>query len=1106
MSRKAKKPVRPSRLEINQRTFVKSKGDTIQSVQSRILTDLKTYDFYDRRDLIRAIAEHPNLPKNFSPIYGEGRAFHDVINLKNWISEESYPFWLLGMFNKHRGLLKEVLKAREKISSQILKGNAVSALQNLTLISKISESWWSIELAIHINKELLGNDTKGFIKHIQDIYPNLNLSGITNDLLLLSESNTAQLYVDTILGRQKEYRSSSIDGAVESGAIESCKLLPLYYDSSRTPSFESLFDYRTWSIIDQYMLFRNVFMELSVKGEIEPDWLSEITSLVNEIDDQEVANFISNQHEEDEFVSNIIEKYTCGEYQVVIQNIQNEVLNESRKSFGLLEIYARSKIYMATVGNEETFFDILANEFARILMLDPKSSERAGFLYKVSVKFRNEAWAKSLLYHLVSTQEWRNQGDVVEVLRKQTICLGRYNTPKGKNPKFRLRDIKFGEKFDIPEHRVLRHKNEVVSEVVLEPSIFPIYSDYLKTQSLYFIEENLLSNVFDFSIGEYLRNHVAFDFLPIRKLASLIAGLERGANFDYVSCLIIFDICGREGDSSFDEQKTELFEEYLEFSGTYQPSKMFQPDKIDSKVSYFLRNLCIPAQLDNIIQFGSNDEVIHERVAIIDLLIFARIGSIEELRAEKDKVLETLFSEKLRAKLEAGKLYVDVQALETHRRHVHVGLYEQAKSIQGGVGLEPLSEDGSTIDSRDLVQINKKSPRSHVLAVASSERSSILVRIFMQAVSDFALNENYGLDKYLSAEIRHIVFTTQLRSCFEKAELVTVQKNGKYLPNTYWAKKYNYVPPELIQELDFIFSEFSGEVDSILAKVNERFRVTVTESTSDNIFNFSPYHSRIVRISEIVNTSDSFESYFKALIGFMWELAIESARSAQQLINDVLLVELIEAVDRLEEDVTTEKGNFAMVDLMQSIRNSRTEFKKEIELVLNWFRFVGSEDVQTYERLGVVIEAAVSSFQSMFKHKGKDLVFTQEKTDLILNYSEARALFISLFTALENALKYGASGTPVVIQHQAVATVNRLTISNQIGDEIQDAELFIADTKAKWTNAYSNLSTAEGGSGLYKIHNLLTHASIGFNFDIEIRDSQFSALMSLNNEYFNNRR
>jgi hypothetical protein len=154
----------------------------------------------------------------------------------------------------------------------------------------------------------------------------------------------------------------------------------------------------------------------------------------------------------------------------------------------------------------------------------------------------------------------------------------------------------------------------------------------------------------------------------------------------------------------------------------------------------------------------------------------------------------------------------------------------------------------------------------------------------------------------------------------------------------------------------------------------------------------------------------------------------------------------------------------------------------------------------------VVIEAAVSAFGSVFRHREKDLIYGSSKSLILLNYRDSRALFISLFTALENALKYGKTGRPVKVVHSQDELRDILTISNEIPHSFADADAFVQEQRAKWEDENSELSRTEGGSGLYKIHNLLVNSSRGFDFDIKVTDVSFEATVVINHEYFDSRR
>ncbi|HAV2178212.1 TPA: hypothetical protein JHJ96_004728, partial [Enterobacter cloacae] len=413
----------------------------------------------------------------------------------------------------------------------------------------------------------------------------------------------------------------------------------------------------------------------------------------------------------------------------------------------------------------------------------------------------------------------------------------------------------------------------------------------------------------------YLSNTFTSLYLPIATLCRLVTDIDKNDNDIFISTLVIYDIMARVINNNYEDIKTDLFEEFMDFNKTHRPSKIFETNQFSAKEEYFLKYICIPSQLDNFTDYVSNDDVVHERIAILDLLINAKSNNEEQIKKEKDSVLENLFSEKLRAKIESGKLYVDVHSLVNKRKHFYQNLFEQAIEVKGGILLTPLDQSKG-INSEDLFEIAEGN------AVASSKKMEMLFTIFRNIVADFALDENYGLDKYLSAEIRHIVFTTQIRSCFEKTHLVTIKKEGKYLSNFYWTDKYSYVNNHIVSKFDELLSHFSEKIDNLLYEVNENFRVEISDLKSKHVFNYIAYHHRLVRVSEIITNASDYEEFFSNLIDYMWEITAENARSAQDKLNDYLAPEILNALDLLEEGINSVKRDAAIIELTQEIKNT----------------------------------------------------------------------------------------------------------------------------------------------------------------------------------------
>lgn len=1092
--------LRARKLSLDDRIFIKRRGESEEQHNRRISAELRKFNAYNASDLIFSMAASKKLPAAFLPVYGSDRGHYELNYNSAALSPSNYLAWILGCFTAESELLADFCKRRNIINSRILDGNSREALAQLDALNNVCKSWWAIYLEVHIAKELELRDTRQLIQELPARFAQGDIKGRVIELQLMSESNTVAVFVGDMLGRMNEYRSSGLQNAIDNGALDSCRFLPLNFDSARVVKPENLNTLWYESIVDQYVIFKDIICECETAGRLTGAMRDMVLKLSRAIDDIELQAILGIEQPTAPEVVAVLEDYTRGNYGNAIARIKHLQSLGSNEIFGLIEVYAKAKIYTNSTDAGDTFFDQIANELAAILQCDNKTAEKITFLHQICVKFKHEPWAKSLNFHLLSALEEVKDDKDIESARLQTASLGRLNTPKAKIQNYRFPlHMEIGG--SVPLHRQVKYSAGGRLDSAIEKPLFPVISDYLKLKSRTLILKEQYIDAINFAVDEYIENSVSCFHLPMRTLCEIAGDVPKESNEVFISCLIAYDIYNREYNGIFEEEKAELFETLMRFNGSHRPSDIFQEENFSRALVFFLKHLCIPSQLDNIIYYTSNDDVMHERVAILDLLISSRSEGYEQLRYEKDNVLETLFSEKLRAKIESAKLFVDVQSLESQRKHVYRSLFEQAKNIKGGIHLEPLPSNNDTAGSDDIFEIVQGS------ALASNRKTQILYEIFDTAVRDFALDENYGLDKYLSAEIRHIVFTTQLRSCFEKTRLVTSLKEGTYLSNSYWVNKYNYVHVTIIEQIDDLLKIFSQRVDLILGEVNECFKVELFDRESPSVFNFLAYHFRLVRVSEIVGRANNADEFFSQLLDYMWELASESAKAAQELINDHLAREVLNALGELERDINLAKGDVAVVDLMQEIKHARSIFTKEIELVLNWFRFVGADDSKNLERLSVVVDATISSFESIYGHKYSKPVCAPCRSDLTLNYREARALFICLFTALENACKYGGQAGQVSMTFSIEAYQTVIVIKNSVESYpgVTPEEL-VTREKAKWSPEYSNLSREEGGSGLYKIYSTLSNSSSGFKFDIGADQDSFTALIGLRHENFDHRR
>ncbi|MBW3503389.1 hypothetical protein [Pseudomonas sp. NKUCC02_KPG] len=1097
----AQKKLKGKKFSIDVSILALRREETPARNANRIMREIQKLGHANEYDLIFKLGAHVRLPDTLNPVFSGGVDYYNSFTFGEHLSDDVFIYWMLGLFEKNRELLRKFLGAQEKISNYILRSMPNEIISELDALDELCKSWWSISTRVHVTKELKKEDTKAYLSSLPEKFPLADVTPSVLRLQLISEGNAISVFLNNIRNRLAEYRTSGLQDIIRHGDTESCRYLYNYLDPERNVELSCIKDHSHESIIDQYVLLKEVVLELAVTDSVPLHLIRKIQDLALSVGDEELGCVVSPDASIAPEVLSVIDSYTLGDYKDVITQVENLLLTENPCLFGLIEVYAKSKIYLKSPHERKNLFEILAADLSVIMQCENTIVEKIENITRLSVKFKTERWAKSLSFHLLSILEEVTAPDAVERSRLETRALGRKNTPKA------AFGMSAGHLIDpkrielLPSYRAAKYFPDDSIGDEIDEAKFPVKSDFLKLRATTLLDSGKTLDAISFAVDEYHKNYLSFYHLPFTKMCKIIDEVEKESFEDRILCLIALDIFSKELAATFEETKTELFEDFALLAKTHRISKIYEKKSLTRNEVYFLHQICIPSQLDNLFQYKTNDEVVHERVAIIDLLIDAVPSMEKQLRLERDNVLESLFVEKLRAKIESGKLFVDVHEIESQRKHVYSALFAQAKSIPGGVVLAPVGNVSDLEISKDFFKI------SDTNAIASTEKTDVLYKIFITAIDDFALNESYGLDKYLSAEIRHIVFEAQLRACFEKTKLVTVQKNGEYNKNIYWLNFYNYIQPGLTGQIDGILQEFSQKIDALLELTNEQFRVDSGLDGSGGIFDFKPYHKRLVKLSHIIHDSSNANVFFKSLLEFMWEIAGESARRAQLLIANDLAGDVNELIMGLEEQISQAKGGIAMMDLMQEIKNARSMFTKQIEVVTNWFKFVGDQSAESFERLGVVIEASVSSFESIYGHGDCSVQFTQAKSSLLLSYREARSLFIAIFTALENAYKYGVEQSPIVMQHEVTSTGNAIYIRNNVS-EISAPELpeTIRLQKSKWTPDYLSLNRQEGGAGLYKIFSILTNSSPGFDFDIESERNQFVAIMRLRNEYFGDRR
>lgn len=1041
---------------------------------------------------LKKIFIHPLTPKEVNCKY---KMYKDIF--KNYIySFKSFNcqlVWFKNLFLNNKSTLNIFIDKKDRIDVAILNSNIKIALDLVYFIEKeICISLWSIELLTHLKKEFLNENTSEFLSKIKHDSNNNITNFYMQQLILKSESKEINNFTTNFVEALREMRDTVDDNHISDFAdLASSYFLPYEFDQVRNVNERSLRNATCYSLIDQYLIFKTYIIEKILYGDGLTEFESKIVlEIINEINDDELKNILSDNFtlkNLDSKYLNIVKDYTNEEYNLTKIKIKTLLQNDSL-STSFIEIYARCNIYLSEVeSTEPVLFEQISNSFMHILLADNDTLQSVEYIERVATKFKFSRWSIPILFHL--NRIINEKKDKYTSSLKAMKRLGNKITPYSIN-QFNFSEL--AELLNIDKRNLSANKklklidtkeldNESLNMYLQElKKTIKIYSDYLIEKSQLLLMTNQTVECLKLIVNSYLENNMYHIFLPIRDVLDKIQ--QENIKLEEIELPIICDIYSKKIDSYKDEFYLEIFQDFIDSFGEYEPSKIFEHTKeLSLREIYFLKNVCTASILDVYPEYSCTENLKRERIKILDILIKHDLINGELYKKEKTLVFDELIFEKLKTDFDSSKIYVDIESLKNKKEDDYRMLYNLL-----------LVAEGTKSEEIEYVQVDKKED----MWIPVANLSSTISKIYSMLFNDFVSNPNFGLDKYLSADIRHGVFIPHMRSNIENLRLLTEVTDGEYENNTFWLNKYPYIIQELQDGLNKALKDFSLEFDTALNSANNWFKINIFVEDEKNIpndegmFDFTLSKERLSMLQERLNIDLTFEKFFDIIISFMWEITENAAIEVKNRLNITLKQNLISSIDNLETTINNIRHNVPFKELLDTIQSARSYIHSDLERVLNWFNCVQDNSTEQYS-LSSTLYACTDTFKNIASETNISLNFIEiEAGDLLfLTYRETRALMSSLYTALINSNTYKMVDSNIFIIIKENENNFFINIKNKVKlDKEISKECLLVELREKFSDRYCTLSTSEGGTGLYKIYNFLTTVSNRFTFDIDITE------------------
>ncbi|EMN0394513.1 hypothetical protein RX418_001495 [Citrobacter freundii] len=891
-------------------------------------------------------------------------------------------------------------------------------------------------------------------------------------------------------------------------------------------------------------LCSNNFQSFEHASDIK-DFVSKMSKTSNDERWLNMYNLIEGKSVErlNEKYARIINLYSIGQYEETIDECEKFYL-EYPEQLSLIDIHAKSIYFINTkkksvlIKDKDKFRDILIDNLVKIYT-NPKNYE-SGINVAEDIKFRLSCFEciNTILPAFYSSFPFINQDKLIKAccllassyffitpkykVKLKSDDLGVYN--------FELDDTSI----ELSQGRALRYKLEYIlrkNKELDKDYVFQLLDQVEKTKEITVPELSQLKSITLIKTEEYEKlltiinkscqdNPEDIILYPISYLSNMIdngdLNIDNSLELSFFS-FIIFQYFDKE----FKDIVGEFVEDYLEVHSCNRPSEMLeQIEDISKKQIYFFEKVCCQSILSSMRKITLTQTMLLERIKIINQLLTKFRYTNPTIEKEEKDIYQSLLLSKLSSSHETNKITIDRMGLFEHRKN------EYEHILQTLVMLKSFGQDSI----KDFIlQVDEEQIETESKDISVEEKPNAILHfygvIYSQFIADFIMNEEYGLVRYLSSEIRHGVMPNQMRSVFEAEHLITeIDSTGKYKENTHWINKYEQELTTYDKiALSNILNKFSLDVDTLINKTNlwtKPLTATpvnaISKNSIDSAFIFLIDDEHIKLFSEVIEHSLSVVfptdindehvlHFFCTVEEYIWKNLDDCFIIIKRMLNEILKTDFNVLCEELKNKIERQLSHLELKELIETITRSRNNIIEKINHIERWFRRP-IEEVEENVSLYDTVNTAIYCLRGIYEPADINVeITTLDFSNPLLNNKQLLSLTRSIVTMVMNCLKHGSEGKETVVNilleskgnEHSITVINAITvdtlnflISKKIDQEVKTFPS-CNDTKKLVT---------EGGTGLYKAFRNIMDGFENFSFNVEFGSGKFKQIIKLSVE------
>lgn len=1039
------------------------------------------------------------------------------IPLSPAINIYSAIYWEANVLKLFQKELTKFELLRNDFEMNFVNGELINASHILDEIqSSFGYSLWIIE-----NRMLLINHTEGFSelrKFVNIVLDDDNINGLVKLIVdftsnKIDQNMNSKQYEEYMKDKFKELRKLNINPQLLnyiSFKLNCRSIEPIsnYYDILSLESDSS--------IIDRYITFKQVAQQIDHK-EYQDVFLESVNILDKYVDDIFLRNlqfFYNNksniiESKLDKDVNLLLEYYTNSDYDICLK-LSYEILNEYPFLIEVCEIYIKSLIRSNQLYKEgkNVFLNNILKNMYNILLKNDKSYESYLVLNKFIYCFSSHHWSATLHDFLHNTYNDDNNdtthkdiviaklNSIINTPRKFEIFLteqkssdyltqlehlyGNLKTTqlfKALHNNTSIKNINLPnirEKHYIAKH--LKNNNQFRDALELyNENLNMTDLDYIDIQNSLkgkircLIELNQIDECIELISSKYIENNNLYKIFPISEIINKMK-IERIKVKDFLSLAILYDICIKHLKvNSFiflDLQNT--YEDVLYAYDLEKPKDLL--DKIDmcnkNKLIYFLRYICIPNVMDTSSNFNFSNELYEERIKICQILIDLDYKNHDVYSNQIKEYTAKLFINKKMSEIEQSKIYVDIEGIKK---------ISELKLKESYIRYMNLLNTDDREKKNDYIELEGED--GLIVKITTNDRQMVFWKIFYHIRDLFTTNSDYGLDTYLSVNIRHGTLSGLLRKPLEAEHLITLRndKTNLYKDNEYWKDKY-YYNENNIENISKYLNSFSRRTDKLITLLKNKWIQISTESKlfDQGMFVYIFGISELEELESNIHPKTTYEEFVELIFTKLWEITEENLEIIRTNINNVLMPKYNRIFDVLQKRISYINIDGQYQELDQAITKSRTELLNSLTTVSNWFKRSKTFNTQDYT-LNLAIDIARSMIENIYPHK--NIKINIDSPNYMFNGVTLNNFVTIFYTIFDNCIqRSGLEVNSIKIKITYKNNECKFICINDIDESTCTLErIDYVKQLEKDLNIRQGMEKVrkEGGSGFYKIIKIL---------------------------------